>query len=337
MRWFRYDREEYQLYEAPKGMIPVGTYATGEYAPDFTAEGSDSDTLFKVSLKYDLTDSAMVYLTRSEGFRLGGQNSRKAVATGLVPATYSSDSLTNYELGLKSQWFDNSVQLNMTLFMIEYEDIQINANPPDTDSSSTPWWLRGTFNAGTAENKGVELDAAWHVTPELKLEASLYRADAEFTETTYLDPDDAVNDPDNWWFLAGTRMPQSPRLKYRWAVEYTIPQAFGFDPDLYLRYDSSYQGETFRQPQGWDDENAPDEKVPDWTTANFQVGLNFENDLSVALFVRNVWDESASNYVGSYRWWLQTDIPGNAERGLQVHEGTLQRPRTVSLQVTKEF
>jgi outer membrane receptor protein involved in Fe transport len=175
------------------------------------------------------------------------------------------------------------------------------------------------------------------VTPELKVEASLYRADAKFTETTYLDPEDAVNDPDNWWFEAGSRLPQSPRLKYRWAIEYTIPHAFGFDPDLYLRYDSAYQGETFRQPQGWDDESAPDQKVPSWTTANFQVGLDLENDLSVALFVRNIWNETASNYVGSFRSWLQTDIPGNAERGLQVHERTLQRPRTISLQVTKKF
>ena len=337
IRWFRYDRDEYQLYEAPKGMIPVGTYGSDSYAPDFTAEGTDSDTLFKVSLKYDLTDNAMVYMTRSEGFRLGGQNSPKAVRTGLVPATYRSDSLTNYELGLKSEWFDSRVQLNLALFKIEYEDIQINANPPDTDSGSTPWWLRGTFNAGAAENEGLELNGSWYVTPDLKLEASLYRADARFTETTYLDPDDAVNDPDNWWFQAGSRLPQSPRLKYRWAVEYTIPNAFGFDPDLYLRYDSAYQGETFRQPQGWDTEGDPDQRVPSWTTANFQVGMDLENDLSIALFVRNIWNETASNYVGSYRWWLQTDIPGNADRGLQVHEQTLQRPRTISLQATKKF
>ncbi len=337
VRWFRYDRDEYQLYEAPKGMIPVGTYARDFYAPDFTAEGTDSDTLFKFSLKYDLTDTAMVYMTRSEGFRLGGQNSPKAVATGLVPPTYSSDSLTNYELGLKSEWFDNRVQLNVALFKIDYEDIQINAVPPSTDASSTPWWLRGTFNAGSAENKGVELNGTWRVTENLTLEANLYKADATFTETTYLDPEDAVNDPDNWWFLAGTRMPQSPRLKYRWSVEYMIPQAFGFSPDVYLRYDSAHQGETFRQPQGWDDENVPDEKVPGWTTANFQIGMDFQNDLSAALFVRNVWGETASNYVGSYRTWLQTDIPGNADRGLQVHERTLQKPRTVSLQITKKF
>ena len=336
VRWFRYDRNEYQLYEAPKGMIPVGTYARDWYAPDFTSQGTDEDTLFKFSLKYNINDDAMVYFTRSEGFRLGGQNSPKAVATGLVPLTYTSDALTNYELGLKSQWWNNRVQLNLALFMIEYDDIQINARPPSTDSGSTPWWLRGTFNAGTGENIGLELNGSWLVTDSFKLEWSLYRARAEFTETTYLDPLDAIEDPDNWWFLEGTRMPQSPELKYRLAAEYTVPGAFGLSSDLYLRYDMSYQGETFRQPQGWDSENAADEKVPSWTTANIQAGLQFDNELSVALFVRNVWNETASNYVGSDRWWLQTDIPGNTA-GLQVQERTLQKPRTISLQLTKKF
>lgn len=336
-RWFRYDRDEYQLYEAPQGMIPVGTYSRDWYAPDFTAQGSDEDTLFKFSLKYNLGDWGMTYFTRSEGFRLGGQNSPKAVATGLVPPTYNSDTLTNYEVGLKGQLLDNRVQMNLAVFKIEYEDIQINARPPSTDEGSTPWWLNGTFNAGTAENIGVEFNGSWLVTDNLKFEWGLYKADAEFTETTYLDPDDAINDPDNWWFLEGTRMPQSPELKYRWALEYSIPGAFGLDGDMYFRYDEAYQGETYRRPQGWDDENATDEKVPEWTTANFQAGFQLNDGWSAALFVRNVWNETASNYVGSERWWLASDIPGNAERGLQVQERTLQRPRTISLQVSKKF
>lgn len=337
VRWFQYDRDEYQLYEAPKGMIPVGTYARDWYAPDFTAQGTDSDTLFKFSLKYRFGNDSMVYFTRSEGFRLGGQNSPKAVATGLVPPTYSSDALTNYELGMKSQWWNDRLQLNVALFKIEYENIQINARPPSTDTGSTPWWLRGTFNAGTAENVGIELNGSVLLSRNFELQWSVYRADAEFTETTYLNPDDAINDPDNWWFLEGTRMPQSPRLKYSISAEYTIPRPFGTESDMYLRYDTSYQGKTYRQPQGWDDENAPDETVPSWNTANIQAGMQFDNGWSAALFVRNVWNETGSNYVGSYRWWLQSGIPGNADRGLQVQERTLQKPRTISLQVTKKF
>ncbi len=337
LRWFRYDRDEYQLYEAPAGMIPVGTYGNDWYAPDFTAKGSDEDTLTKVSLKFDFTDDVMGYVTRSEGFRLGGQNSPKAVRTGLVPETYDSDTLTNYEVGLKSVWFDNRLRLNLAAFQIDYEDIQINARPPSTDDGSTPWWLRGTFNAGTAENIGYELSGLWEATDNLRLEWSVYSADAKFTETVYLDPDDAINDPDNWWFEKGAKMPQSPDLKYRWAVEYTVPGAFGVQGDVFFRYDESYQGETFRQPQGWDGGGDTDEKLPAWTTANLQAGMQLDNGWSANIFVRNVWNEDGVNYLGSYRWWLESAIQGNAGRGLQVQEATLQKPRTISLTVSKTF
>ena len=134
-------------------------------------------------------------------------------------------------------------------------------------------------------------------------------------------------------------MAQSPDLKYAWSLEYTIPQAFGLNGDTYFRYDESYQDESFRRPAGigWDDLDDPDAIVPSWRTGNFQAGFQSENDWALTLFVRNVWGETASSYLSSYKWWLETDIPGNADRGLQVMERTLQRPRTYNLQFSKKF
>ena len=60
--------------------------------------------------------------------------------------------LKNYELGLKSQWLDNTLQLNVAAFLMKWDDIQLNSN------GSTPWWVRGNFNGGKAEQKGVELN-----------------------------------------------------------------------------------------------------------------------------------------------------------------------------------
>jgi outer membrane receptor protein involved in Fe transport len=344
-RWFRYDRDEYQNSEAPKGMIPVLSYGRDYYTSDFWAHGKDEDTLFKFSLKYDLTDDAMVYFTRSEGFRLGGYNPPKAVATGFIPETYDADSLINYELGLKSSWFDNRLRLNLALFQIDYDGIQVNTTPPnivDDEGNTlarTPWWLFGTFNAGAAENKGFEFNGTWHMTSNLKFEWSVYRGDATFTETSWVTDDDEIANPDEPWFTKGAKLAQSPELKYRWALDYTVPQAFGWNGELYFRYDESYQDEYFRRPAGigWDDLDDPDAIVPDWRTANVQAGFYFDNGWSVSLFVRNVWGDTASNYLSSYKWWLETDIPGNADRGLQVMERTLQRPRTTNLQISKKF
>ena len=51
--------------------------------------------------------------------------------TGLIPLTYGPDTLTNYEAGLKSEWLENRLQLNVSLFYMEWEDIQINDRADD--------------------------------------------------------------------------------------------------------------------------------------------------------------------------------------------------------------
>ena len=121
-------------------------------------------------------------------------------------------------------------------------------------------------------------------------------------------------------------------------IEYTVPRPFGADGDLFFRYDESFQDEMPRRPTGagWDDPTEPDYKVPSWSTGNLQAGMAWDNGTSLSLFVRNVWNEAATNYLSAYDTDM-LDIPGNAERGLFVQMRTLQRPRTISLQFRKSF
>ena len=63
-------------------MIPVGTYDRDWYAPDFTAKGSDSDTLTKFSLKYHFNDDVMAYVTRSDDLHGQIDLSVRAAAPG---------------------------------------------------------------------------------------------------------------------------------------------------------------------------------------------------------------------------------------------------------------
>jgi iron complex outermembrane receptor protein len=91
-RWFEYERDRSEFKEWPRG----NPYDTDIY------EGDDSDTLFKFAVNYDISDDQMVYALYSEGFRLGGANSKKNPASRM-PDRYDSDSLINKEVGLKSQ------------------------------------------------------------------------------------------------------------------------------------------------------------------------------------------------------------------------------------------
>ncbi|MDH5311921.1 MAG: TonB-dependent receptor, partial [Gammaproteobacteria bacterium] len=314
IRWFEYDREDDQLYQAPQGLPPIGSFGRGEGV--YASEGKSSDTVLKFSTQYNLDDSKMMYFTYSEGFRLGGNNSPRAVETGSIPATYGPDSLKNYEIGLKSDWFDNHLRLNITLFRMRWEEIQINARVDG------PWWLRGTFNGEVGQSDGVEISGTWQATNNLVFEGSAYFANSEYTKDTF--------DPrGNLYLEKGQEMPNSPDEKYWLAAEYTIPQVWG--GDLWFRYDTSYQSET------WDNLDAAQELdfealIPSWRTSNFQVGFDFAQDWGVTLMARNIWNDTGINalinstYAGE---WF--DDP--RYRNLR----TLQRPRTISLTVRKRF
>ena len=154
-RWFEYDRDRNEVKEWPEGWV----YEADVY------QGKNDDTLFKFALDYSLSDDKMLYFLYSEGYRLGGHNSIKNPSS-VLPNTYGSDSLSNYEVGFKSQWMNNRVQWNITLYQMDWEDIQRNITDPDD------WTANGHVNMGDAEIRGLETSLSWIVTDNFRVDAS---------------------------------------------------------------------------------------------------------------------------------------------------------------------
>ncbi len=288
--------------------------------------------MLKLATQYHFTDDKMVYALYSEGFRLGGYNSPRAAATGMVPEQYGPDSLKNYEIGLKSEWFDNRLMLNVSAFLMEWEDIQINTDvpdipeTPDSEEVNTPWWLRGTFNGETGESLGAEISFEWQATDNLSFEGSMYFANSEYTADTYTAPP-----PEEPYLVDGQEMPNSPDEKYWLAVEYTVPDILR--GDLWFRYDTSYQGEVWPDLDAAVSQN-PEWLVPSWTSSNLQVGLNLESGWDISLMARNVWDGNGitNMYTSTYiSDWKEFEDPRFR------NERTIHQPRTYSLSVRKSF
>jgi outer membrane receptor protein involved in Fe transport len=314
IRWFEYDREQFDIYEVPAGLPVYGSWDTGGLQ---TSEGVANDTVLKFNTRYHLNDDRMMYFTFSEGFRLGGNNSQRAASTGQIPSIYGPDTLTNYEAGLKSEWLNNRVQLNVSLFYMEWDDIQINDR-----AENGPWWVTGTVNAGAAETKGAEVNARMFITDGLLLEGSVFVADPEFSSTFVKQDGDVIE--------KGMTMPNSPERKYWAALQYTIPAVDLVNGDVWFRYDTSYQSETYnsltnvvqRDPTGI---------IPSSISANFQVGAALESEWEISLMVRNVWDRKNVS-------WLSTPLYGELFNDLRFNESrSLQKPRTLSLTVRKSF
>jgi outer membrane receptor protein involved in Fe transport len=99
---------------------------------DRPGESSEDVWTFSVSPQYHFTDDTMVYARVATGYRPGGPN---VVVPGL-PATVDADTLVNYELGLKTRLADPALSLDIALFRMDWDDIQVRSSPAASAASA---------------------------------------------------------------------------------------------------------------------------------------------------------------------------------------------------------
>jgi iron complex outermembrane receptor protein len=114
----------------------------------------ESVLLPKFSVGYDIRPGMMAYATVSRGYNAGGFNT--AYATGTDNFSYDAEYTWNYELGLKSAWFDNRLTANLALFYISIDDKQVAEYDGVTDSTYI-------LNAAQAHSQGFEFEV--HARP----------------------------------------------------------------------------------------------------------------------------------------------------------------------------
>jgi len=110
----------------------------------------------------------------SEGFRSGGFNTRFNEAlpnNGFIP--FDEETLSNIEIGIRSEWLDNRLRMNITYFHSVYDDLQLTS----TAVGDT------TFiqNVGEAEIQGVEIEGSF-LLDRFRFDFGAGYLDSEFTE-----------------------------------------------------------------------------------------------------------------------------------------------------------
>jgi len=132
----------------------------------------------KVGLRFQVSDNLMIYGLYSKGFRAGGFNGRPLGGEYLAAATpYNPETVDNYELGMKSQLFNNRLRFNASVFTMDYKDKQEEQSVPTGGGTGQQTLV---VNASQATIKGLEVDLNWLATDIFSLEGSLGLLDAKF-------------------------------------------------------------------------------------------------------------------------------------------------------------
>ena len=153
-------------------------------APPFTGSRKDTDFSPRVSLAWKPVDAHNLYVSYSQGFKGGSFDPRGAYVAGSeVREGYRPETVESFEIGAKSRWADGRVSTNLTFFYMDYTDVQVPGSiGVDADGDGINETFAGaTTNAGKAEVKGMELEAAVRFTDAFSGTAALGYIDADYT------------------------------------------------------------------------------------------------------------------------------------------------------------
>lgn len=284
-------------------------------AHDFTGITRSEDHFMpQLMVQYDFNPNVMGYFKYVEGAKAGGVD---WLYGGNDPdeAQFLPEEANSFEIGVKSRLLSNTLQLDVTAFQTEFENLQVSIFNGSTN------FVVG--NAAEAESKGFEIESAWAATDILTLNASIGYLDAKYTsfpgagcyyEQRASAPAGAPCTQD----LTGQETPYSS--KWSGTVGAQVVQPVG-DYLVTARVDSSFRSKY--NPSTNNDPVVDQDGVAIWDAR-----LQFEpqgGNWTVALFGKNITDE------------LYTDQTSDTPLITGSRFATLNRTAQVGLQLGVKF
>jgi iron complex outermembrane receptor protein len=260
----RYDRDDRKQYS-------VGL--------DLLSEEVFSSWQPKVSLAYSWTDDIMTYATVAKGFRSGGFNQGSLA----FPPLYRAETNWNYELGFKTQWADNRLELNGAFYWSDFDNQHVFLLDANTAA-------QGLVNINKTRIKGVELELRAQPLPSFFLSGGLGLQDA------------TIRDFDGTGLYDGNQSPLVNEWSYNLSAQYN--HDINGDLMLIARVDYTAKGDL-----AWHVDNQDRQKGHHLVDAR----LTLENSggWQVTAFAKNLFNEKyteeffAREFVGTVtdiRW-----------------------------------
>jgi outer membrane receptor protein involved in Fe transport len=254
-----------------------GVYTGGaEPCNDTNKKVVEHGETHKVNLQYQLDPAAMVYFTWSTGFRPGGNNRLPTAGS------FGADTLTNFELGWKTDWFGHRLRANGAVFYEKWHDVQASVQGESGITS--------IVNAGNARVEGLESELEWAVDEHLTLSAAATGLLRLETTSVFCRPTSGgaaiascptaagVDAP------PGTQLPGTPKVKANGNARYA------FDVGNYKSY---VQGSVQHQSSttySLESTSVFAGNTPSFTTFDLSAGTGL-NKWHVEAFIENLFDK----------------------------------------------
>jgi iron complex outermembrane receptor protein len=298
-----------------KDVVHFVTTESGLLAGDNSA-GSEVDKPVtpRAAITFRQTNDLTWYVQAAKGYRVGGQN--VTAGNNSTLSSYHPDSLWNYELGSKARLFNGTLNLNTSLYDIEWSNMQVGL--------VTPQGINYIGNGGKARIYGLEEELTFKATPWLELGGTVSADRAETTSAASISrvsfgafgpaPDLEPNAATSNGVVSGYRLPGSPELQ---GSIYGEAQFHLLEYPSYVRISGQYVGSAYT------DFNAEGLTFGNYAAGNLRAGIKFPH-VEVTAFVNNFTNSDALSSALDLSLF-------NVPTGYRI------RPRTVGLTLRAGF
>ncbi len=261
-----------------------------------------NELLPKFGINFQLTSDALLYSSIARGYKSGGWNAD--FITTLENFQFDPEYAVNYEVGVKSAFFDKRLIMNVAGFVTKFDDFQVFQFVP-TQSSGT---VLSLTNAGKVTTQGIELDIHALLTDHLSISFNTAFTQAKFDEFKN-GGGLGVDYDDNY-------LPYAPEHSYFVAIDYRSP--LFHQAEIYGHIDYGYTGDYFSNPN-----NTEDNAILNYFSANARLGITIDPHWDISLWVKNITDE--------------TNLRQRSVSFLGVPRGFYNPPRTYGLAINYTF
>jgi iron complex outermembrane recepter protein len=235
----------------------------------------------RLSVLYLASDEVNLYATISRGFKAGGVEAQPVAAGG--NQTYKPETLTNYEVGMKSESADRRLRLDADVFYMDWKDIQADYSiGQQLPNNGGVYFITGIANAAAARSYGFETEATALLLPGFEVGAG-----AGYDRAYYVSYPDAQTGTGVQGDLSGATLPNAPKWTLHADGQYS--HQFSAAVSGFTRLEWYYKGSIvpdqnseFHTGFPWD--------VPSYDVWNLRAGITRDN-WSVTAFAENLLDK----------------------------------------------
>lgn len=246
-------------------------------AEEYAVEEEEDWSAFtpRIGLTYRINDDAMIYASAARGFKSGGFQGTAGTAASASIA-YDPEYALSYEIGAKTNWLEDSLRINVAVFQIDYEDLQV--------SQLVPLCCVVIGNAADAEINGAELELLYRPMAGFDLNASFSYLDAEYESFA----GGATADH------SGNTLQRAPKRKFNIGAQYEW--TVGEVGTLLARVDWARQSRIYFEAS-----NTPLEVQEEYDLLDARLALrDHEDRWEVAVWGKNLDDELVRNHIVAF-------------------------------------